>query len=455
MYNFYESKNEYDKRRSNMKGLTFKKGIHLNYHKEATADKAIELMLPNKELVFPMSQHIGTPCVPIVKKGDYVYMGQKIGEANGFVSVPIHSSISGQVKMIETRMTFRGVRDNCVVIENDGRYEEEPQMKGRIKQVDEHLTKEALIERVKEAGIVGMGGATFPTHVKLSTPPEKKVAYILMNGAECEPYLTSDHRVMLEHGEEVIKGLIILLHVFKEAQAIIGIEDNKMDAFHHMTKLAKGTPIKVQLLHTKYPQGSEKHLIYALTQRKVPSGKLPIEVGCIVHNIDSAVAIYRAVTLGQPVTRRIVTVTGSGVKKPCNLEVKIGTSFREVLEYAGVDLEKVLKIIAGGPMMGVAISDIDVPVMKGTSAILCFTEEELGKEKPSSCIRCGKCIEVCPMRLIPNALQKSAIHGHYDAFLDDYGMDCIECGCCAYTCPAKREIVQSIRTAKSAIRNKK
>lgn len=438
-----------------MKRLTFKKGIHLNYHKEATADKKIELMLPNKELVFPMSQHIGAPCVPIVKKGDYVYVGQKIGEADGFMSVPIHSSVSGIVKTIETRMTFKGVRDNCVVIENDGLYEEEPQMKEHIKQVDENLTKEALIECIKEAGIVGMGGATFPMHVKLSTPPDKKVSYILVNGAECEPYLTSDHRVMLEYGEEVIKGLSILLHVFKEAQAIIGIEDNKMDAFEHMTQLAKGTPIKVQLLHTKYPQGSEKHLIYSLTQQEVPSGKLPIDVGCLVHNVDSVVAVYRAVTKGQPVTRRIVTVAGGAVKKPCNLEVKIGTSFREVLEYAEVDLEKVIKLIAGGPMMGVAISDIDIPIMKGTSAILCLTEEEVSKEKPSSCIRCGKCIDVCPMKLMPNALQKSAINGHYDAFLNKHGMECIECGCCAYTCPAKREIVQSIRTAKSVIRNKK
>lgn len=438
-----------------MKGLTFKKGIHPNYHKETTVGKRIELMLPNKELVFPMSQHIGTPCLPIVKKGDHVYMGQKIGDASGFVSVPIHSSVSGTVKVIETRMTYRGVRDNCVVIENDGLYEVSPEIEACIKPIDTNLTKETVIECIKEAGIVGMGGATFPTHVKLSTPADKRVEYIFVNGAECEPYLTSDHRVMLEQGEEVIKGLSILLHVFKEAQAVIGIEDNKIDAFNHMTELAKGTPITVKLLHTKYPQGSEKHLIYALTQRQVPSGKLPIEVGCIVQNVDSIISIYRAVTMGQPVMRRIVTVSGSGVKKPCNLEVKIGTSFREVLEYAEVDLEKTVKIIAGGPMMGIAISDIDVPVMKGTSAILCFTEEEVGKERPSSCIRCSKCVSVCPMGLVPSSLQKNAVNGHYDMFLSENGMDCIECGCCAYVCPAKRELVQSIRTAKTAIRSRK
>lgn len=438
-----------------MKGLTFKKGIHPNYHKEVTADKRIELMLPNKELVFPMSQHIGTPCLPIVKKGDHVYMGQKIGEASGFISVPIHSSVSGTVKAIETRMTYKGISDNCVVVENDGLYEVNPQVEVGIKQVDTNLTKEILIECIREAGIVGMGGATFPTHVKLSTPAEKRVEYIFVNGAECEPYLTSDHRVMLEQGEEVIEGLNILLHVFKGAQAVIGIEDNKMDAFNHMTELARGTSIAVKLLHTKYPQGSEKHLIYALTQRQVPSGKLPIEVGSIVQNIDSIVSIYHAVAMGQPVMRRIVTISGNGVKKPCNLEVKIGTSFREVLEYAEVDLEKTVKIIAGGPMMGVAISDIDVPIMKGTSAILCFTQEEVSKERPSSCIRCSKCVSVCPMGLEPSALQKSAINGHYDIFLNENGMDCVECGCCAYICPAKREIVQSIRTAKAAIRNRK
>lgn len=438
-----------------MKALTFKKGIHPLYNKELTAHKKIEQMLPNKELVFPMSQHIGAPCTPIVKKGDYVYVGQKIGEANGFVSAPIHSSVSGTVKLIERRMTVKGVKDQCIIIENDEQYELSNEIETKVKKIDENLTKEVLVDCVKEAGIVGMGGATFPTHVKLSTPPDKRVDYIIVNGAECEPYLTSDHRVMLESGEELIGGLEILKHVFKEATIIIGVEDNKMDAFNHLKELSKTSNIKVELLHTKYPQGSEKHLIYALTHREVPSGKLPIEVGCIVHNVDSVVAIYRAITKGQPIMRRIVTVSGKGVKNPCNVEVKIGTSFRQILEYAQVDMDKTVKIIAGGPMMGTAISDIDVPVMKGTSAILCFTEEEAKLEEPSNCIRCAKCVEVCPMGLVPSALQNYAIHNKYDDFLKNNGMDCIECGCCAFTCPAKRELVQSIRTAKAAIRNKK
>lgn len=436
-----------------MRGLTFKRGIHPRYCKDATAKVQIEKMLPGKELVFPMSQHIGAPCTPVVKKGDYVYVGSLIGAANGFVSAHIHSSVSGTVKTVEMRMTLKGVKDTCVVVENDALYAVD-ENKQPI-HLEGPLTKDRLIEKVKAAGIVGLGGATFPTHVKLSTPEDKKVEYILINGAECEPYLTSDHRIMLERGEEVVGGLKILLQVFKDAQGIIGIEDNKLDAYEHMCDLVKGTAIKVQLLQTKYPQGSEKHLIYALTGRIVPSGQLPIEVGCVVHNIDSVGAIYRAVTKGEPVLSRIVTVSGQGVKRPCNLEVKTGTSIRQVLEYAQIDWDKTIKIIAGGPMMGTAISDVDVPVVKGTSAILCFTEEEAGLEAPSNCIRCGKCVAVCPMGLIPSALQKHAINGQYDAFIKCNGMDCIECGCCAFTCPAKRELVQSIRTAKAAIRSKK
>ena len=439
-----------------MSKLTFKKGIHPDYHKTETQNKAIEVLMPLDELVFPMSQHIGAPAKPIVKKGDRVLVGQKIGEAGGFVSSPVHSSVSGTVKVVEERMTFRGTKDMCVVITQDGEFEESEEITQRVCQDYSHLTKEQLIEIVKESGIVGMGGATFPAHVKLSVPEDKKVEYIVINGAECEPYLTSDHRVMLENSEEIIGGLKILLTVFKEARAIIGIEDNKPDAISKLKDLvSKEERMEVAELHTKYPQGSEKHLIYATTRREVPSGKLPIDVGCIVHNIDSVVAIYRAVTKGHPIMRRIVTVSGSGVTNPCNLEVKIGTSFRQVLEKAGWDEARTQKIIAGGPMMGTAISNVDVPIMKGTSAILCFTEEELAPIETTACIRCGKCIDVCPMSLVPNTLHRHAINNKYEAFLANNGMDCIECGCCSFTCPAKRDIVQSIRTAKATIRAKK
>ena len=438
-----------------MKGLTFKKGVHLNYHKEITCDKNIEIMLPGKELVFPMSQHIGSPCTPIVKKGDRVLVGQKIGEANGFISTNIHSSVSGVVKEIGSRLTLRGSKEECIIIENDDQYEVTKNDIGSRADYRD-LKKEELIEIVKEAGLVGLGGAAFPTHVKLSTPPDKKVEYIIINGAECEPYLTSDHRVMLENGEEVIEGIKILLEVFKEAKGIIGIENNKPDVIKHMRVLAKKVErLEVAVLETKYPQGSEKHLIYATTKREVPSGKLPIDIGCIVHNIDSMVAIYRSVVKRQPIMRRIITVSGSGVNNPCNLEVKIGTSFKEVLEYAGWDEERTKKIIVGGPMMGVAISNVHIPVIKGTSSILCFTKEEMDVAPTTNCIHCGKCVTVCPMYLLPNLLHKHALNEEYDKFTGYYGMDCIECGCCSYTCPAKRDIVQSIRTAKAVIRAKK
>lgn len=439
-----------------MSKLTFKKGIHPDYHKSETQNKAIEVLMPLDELVFPMSQHIGTPAKPIVKKGDRVLVGQKIGEAGGFVSAPVHSSVSGVVKAVEERMTHRGTKDMCVVITQDELYEESEEMAQKARPDYESLTQEELVQLVQESGIVGMGGATFPAHVKLSVPKDKKVEFIIINGAECEPYLTSDHRVMLESSEEIIAGLKVLLSVFKGAKAIIGIEDNKMDAISKMTSLAaEESRIEVATLHTKYPQGSEKHLIYAATGREVPSGKLPIDVGCIVHNIDSIVAIYRAVVKGRPIMRRIVTVSGSGVTNPCNLEVKIGCSYRQLLEKAGWDEARTVKIIAGGPMMGIAMSEIDVPVVKGTSAILCFTEEEMKKEETTACIRCGKCVDVCPMSLVPNTLHRAAINGLYEAFLENNGMDCIECGCCAYTCPAKRNLVQSIRTAKAAVRAKK
>lgn len=431
--------------------LTFKNGIHPNYHKETTQNMPIEPLTPSKECVFPMGQHIGKPAVPVVKRGDYVYVGSLIGKADGFVSANIHSSVSGKVKMIENRMTFRGTKEPCVIIENDGL--DAQQESESVEPLN--LTKESLIEKIKEMGIVGLGGATFPTHVKYSIPEDKKVEYILVNGAECEPYLTSDHRIMLEKGEEIVEGLKLVLSVFPEAQGIIGIEDNKPDAYEHMKELCTDSAIQVQLLHTKYPQGSEKHLIYALTKRTVPTGKLPIDVGCIVDNVDTIRAIYRAITKNEPVLSRIVTVSGQGVEKPCNLEVKVGTSFRDILERAGIDLEKTVKIIAGGPMMGVAISDIDIPATKGTSAILCFTKEEANLQAPSNCIGCGKCVEVCPMGLVPSRLQKHANHERLEAFKAEYGMNCIECGCCSYTCPAKRELVQSIRKAKFLVRTKK
>lgn len=438
-----------------MKALSFKKGIHPSYNKEATCHKSIEVLMPKGELVFPMQQHIGAPCKPIVKKGERVRVGQVIGEATSYVGAPICSSVSGTVKAVEERMTHLGVKVECVVIENDGVYEEIEAL--HIESIRDYkkLTKEEIVSIVKEAGLVGMGGASFPTFIKLTPPEDKIIKDIIVNGAECEPYLTSDHRVMLEEGERIMEGLAILLHIFPQATASIGVEDNKKDAIASLKELAKGYEhIKVKTLETKYPQGSEKHLIYALTGKEVPGGKLPADMGCMVLNIDSVVAIWRAVTKKRPIMRRIVTVSGSGVKNPVNVKVRLGMSYREILEFAQWDEEATLKVISGGPMMGMAISSVDVPVVKGTSAILCFTEKEVKEQVEYNCLRCGKCVQVCPMGLVPSALNHAALYGEEKAFLEDYGMDCIECGSCSYICPSKRHLVQTIRTAKNKIRQK-
>ncbi|MGL5676025.1 MAG: electron transport complex subunit RsxC [Cellulosilyticaceae bacterium] len=438
-----------------MRPLSFKKGIHPNYNKEATCQKAIETLLPQGELVFPMQQHIGAPCKPVVKKGDRVLVGQLIGETTSYVAAPIYSSVSGVVKVVEERMTHMGVKIMSVVVDNDGLYEEMPYLHIDGLQDYSKYSKEEIVEMVKEAGLVGMGGATFPTHIKLNPPADKEIVHIIVNGAECEPYLTSDHRIMLEEGERIIEGLRILLHMFPAAKASIGIEDNKKDAIKALEVLAKtDDKIDVKVLETKYPQGSEKHLIYAITGKEVPSGKLPADIGCIVLNIDSIVAIWRTVTKKRPIMRRIVTVAGSGVKNPVNVKVRLGTSYRELLDYAQWDEEATVKVISGGPMMGMAISSVDVPVGKGTSAILCFTEKEVKEQEEYNCLRCGKCVQVCPMGLIPSALNHAALFDEEKEFLAYAGMDCIECGSCSFICPSKRHLVQTIRTEKNKIRQK-
>lgn len=438
-----------------MKLLSFKKGIHPKYHKELTMDKPIELLMPKDELVYPMQQHIGSPCKPIVKKGDRVLVGQKIGEVTGYVCAPIYSTVAGTVKAVEERSNFQGVPIMSVVVVNDYTYEEMPHLQEAPFRDYQALSKEEIVEIVKEAGLVGMGGATFPTFIKLSPPADKEIQHIIINGAECEPYLTSDHRVMLEEGLRIIEGIKILLHMFESATASIGIEDNKKDAISHLEALCKEeSKIEVKTLETKYPQGSEKHLIYAITGKEVPSGKLPADIGAIVLNIDSVVAIWRAVTKHRPIMRRIVTVSGLGVNKPANFKVRLGMSYRELLEAADWDESRTVRVISGGPMMGTALSSIDVPIGKGTSAILCLTEEEIGEYEPSNCIRCGKCLDACAMHLVPNTLHQAALHKDDETFMAYNGMDCIECGSCSYVCPAKRPIVQTIRTEKNRIRQK-
>ncbi|HQD49996.1 MAG TPA: electron transport complex subunit RsxC [Defluviitaleaceae bacterium] len=433
-----------------MQLLTFKRGIHPPDGKHLTENKPIEYLLPKGDLVYPMVQHIGAPCEPIVKKGDRVLVGQKIGETKAYVSSPIHSSVSGTVKNIAPMLHPNGNKVLSVIVENDGLYEEHESIgpKGDYKD----LSREQIIEIIKEAGIVGMGGAGFPTFIKLSPPPEKKIDTIIVNGAECEPYLTSDYRVMLEETDRVVTGLKIILKLFPEAKGYIAVENNKMKAVEALLEETKNVDnIEVKVLKTKYPQGSEKQLIYALTGREVPSAGLPADVGCIVQNIDTVVAIHRAIVRGRPLMRRIVTVTGGAIKDPKNFKVKIGTSYRELIEAAGGFVEEPVKIISGGPMMGIALPSLDVPVCKGTSAILCLTREEAQLPQEQNCIRCGRCISACPMGLMPLELNRYAIHKDIEQFETMHGMDCMECGSCSYICPAKRHIVQSIRTAKKAV----
>ncbi|MGN0497230.1 MAG: electron transport complex subunit RsxC [Lachnospiraceae bacterium] len=424
--------------------LTFAGGIHPYDGKELSKNKAIRDYLPKGEAVYPLSQHIGAPAVPIVKKGDRVLVGQKIAEAGGFVSANIHSGVSGTVKKIEPRMTVSGTKIDSIIIDNDGKFEE-VDFTQNIKPLDQ-MYREDVKDAIKEAGIVGMGGAGFPTHVKLSPKNEDAIDTIIVNGAECEPYLTSDYRRMIEEPEKIITGLQIVINLFDNAKGIIAVEDNKPDAIKKLRELTKNIDnISVNAVKTKYPQGAERQLIYANTGREINSSMLPADAGCIVHNIDTIYAIYNAIIEGRPLFERIVTVTGDAVNNPANLRVRVGTNARELIdEVGGFNIEDPGKIISGGPMMGKAMFSLDVPIVKGSSALLCFREDEVSETEPSNCIRCGRCVEVCPGRVMPNQLAKLALHGDIDEFVKCGGMECCECGCCSYVCPAKRHLTQTI-----------
>ena len=434
----------------NIKTLTFRGGTHPAYSKEATEHLKISFADAPKYVTIPMQQHIGAPCEPIVKKGDYVKMGQKIGEAKGFVSSPVHSSVSGNVIAVENRPISGGARVTCVVIEND--MEDVLSEDIRSNNNLEQLSSEEIINIINEAGIVGMGGAAFPTHVKLSPPPGKNVDTVILNGAECEPYLTSDHRLMVENPEAVIFGLKAFMKALKVNKGFIGIENNKPDAIKAIYKAAKAEDgIEVVALKTKYPQGAEKQLIQACTGREVPSGGLPADAGVVVNNVGTAAAVADAINEGIPLIKRIVTVTGKGVKEPKTLMVKIGTSFREVIEQCGGFSGTPGKLIAGGPMMGIAQFSSDIPVVKGTSGILVLTEEEAKLPEASNCIRCGKCLTVCPINLMPVNISNYSLEDRFEEAESLNALDCIECGACSFICPANRPLVESIRVAKSEI----
>ncbi len=433
-----------------MSRLTFKGGVHPHTDgKDMSKASPIEMYQPKGEVVIPLAQHIGAPATALVKKGDRVLVNQKIGEAAGFISANIHSSVSGTVKKIEPRLVASGDKVMSVIIENDGVYEEMPEQERKS---PEELTREEKLEMIREAGIVGMGGANFPTNVKLSPKNWEEIEYYIVNGAECEPYLTSDYRRMMETPEEIVKGVKIALSLFPKAKGIITIEDNKRDAIVRMKEAVKGDPdIAVKTVYTKYPQGGERTLIYATTGREVNSSMLPADVNCVVNNIDTVHAIYEAVEYGKPLNRRIVTVTGDAIASPGNFNVAIGTNMAELVEAAGGFTTQPEKLIAGGPMMGMAIYDLNIPVTKGTSALLCFSKDEVRANEPSNCINCGRCVSVCPGRVMPARLAVLAEHGDKEGFLALNGMECCECGCCSYICPAKRNLTQSIKSMRKDI----
>ncbi len=423
---------------------TFNGGIHPYDGKDLSKDKPIKAVLPKGDLVYPLSQHIGAPAKPIVEKGDRVLTGQKIAEAGGFVSAPIYATVSGTVKAIEPRRVVTGDSVMSIIIENDGLYEEVEYPK---RKPFEEMTKEEIIECVKEAGIVGMGGAGFPTFIKLSPKEPEKIDYVIANCAECEPYLTSDYRRMLEEPEKLVGGLKVVLKLFDNARGILAVEDNKPDCIEILRNLVKDEPrISVKELKTKYPQGAERQIIYATTGRAINSSMLPADAGCVVNNVDTVVAIYHAVIEGKPLMNRIVTVTGDAIADPRNFIVRIGTNYHELVEEAGGFKQEPVKVVSGGPMMGFALFGLDVPTTKTASALLCLTEDEVSRMEPSACINCGRCVEVCPGRVVPRLLADYAEHYDEEAFLSHNGMECCECGCCSFVCPAKRPLTQTIKS---------
>lgn len=428
--------------------LTFKGGIHPYDGKELSKGYPIEKYFPKGEMAYPLSQHIGAPAVPLVKKGDRVLVGQKIADAGGFVSAPIHASVSGTVKGLESRLTATGTMANAIIVENDQQYESVEFTSARL----EDLSKEQILKRIQEGGVVGMGGAGFPTHVKLSPKDPSSIEFVLVNGAECEPYLTSDYRRMLEEPEKVVGGLQVMLRLFDHARGYICIEDNKPDCIQKMKDLVQNLPnIEVKEMMTKYPQGGERTLIYATTGREINSSMLPADVGCVVDNIDTVTAIYQAVIQGMPVTSRIVTVTGDAISQPKNFTVLTGTNMRELIEAAGGLKGNAAKIISGGPMMGFAMYQLDVPCVKTTSAFLCLSKDEVSQAVETACINCGRCVSVCPGHVLPARLATFALHGDMEAFQKYDGMECCECGCCSYICPAKRPLTQSIKSMRKMV----
>jgi electron transport complex protein RnfC len=428
---------------------TFKGGIHPSYNKELAAEKAIQPCPVPDEVFIPLSQHIGAPNEPLVKAGDRVELGQKIGGSEAFVSAPVHSSVAGTVKDITEITGFTGSKVKVVAITPDADQPEFNKQPG--KELDAYSDAEVRAI-AREAGLVGMGGAAFPTHVKLAPPKDKPVDTVIINACECEPFLTCDHRLMLERPTELVQGLKLLLKAAGAKKGIVGIEANKMDAVDAMRKASEGEEdISVEILDVKYPEGAEKMLIFALTGRKVPPGKLPSEVGCLVQNVGTAVALYEAAAWGKPLYERIITVSGSGIKQPGNLLVRVGTPISTLIEACGGFQGETGSLIMGGPMTGWAQPDASAPVIKGTSGVLAFTPDMVDVADEHQCVRCGKCIDACPMFLQPNFIVQAVKAEEWDKAELWGALDCFECGCCSFTCPAYIPHVTYVRKAKADI----
>ena len=441
-------------RKRKMGLLTFKGGIHPDDGKRFSKDQAVKPLLPKGDMVYPLSQHIGAPANPVVKKGDHVLKGQMIADAGGFVSAPVYSSVSGTVKGLEQRFNPAGTKTECIVIENDGQYQDvdyEP-----VKPLEE-LTREEILDMIARAGIVGMGGAGFPTRVKLSPKEPDKIDYIIANCAECEPYITADYRRMLENTEDLVSGMRVVLSLFPNAKGIFAVEDNKKDCIEKLNQVVANEPrMDVKALMTKYPQGAERQLIYAVTKRAINSSMLPADAGCIVDNVETLIGIHNAVINGRPLTERVVTVSGDAVENPGNFRVLLGTNHRELIEAAGGFKAEPEKLISGGPMMGFAMVTLDAPVTKTSSSILAFKEDAVSRNPETACINCGRCVEVCPSRIIPSRLADYANRQDEESFVAMNGLECVECGSCSYVCPAKRQLKQAIGgMRKIALANKK
>ena len=438
-----------------MKKNSFSGGLHVDASKGFTNKLSIITVPAPKTVYIPLSQHIGVPCQPIVKVGDEVKMGQMIGESRGFVSIPVHSSVSGRVTGIQRKPTANGRFVDCIVIQNN--FEDTLHESIIATEKPEDLSTKEILEKITNSGVAGMGGATFPAHVKLSPPPNKNIEYIILNGIECEPFLTADHRILVERSDKILQGLIYLLKTQPEAKGLVAIEDNKPDAIQIFARLLENEQnISLVICPEKYPQGSEKQLIYACLEREVPAGGLPSDVGVIVQNVGTAAAIADAVEQNIPLIERVLTINGNGIAKPQNVSVRIGTLFSDLIELTGGFIATPSLVISGGLMMGTAVYTLDIPVTKGTSGILIFNDKSTFAKRASErdCVRCARCVDVCPMSLEPLSIAGYAKKGRWEDAECFEATSCIECGSCAFVCPSQIPLVQYIRLAKQYITTK-